>query len=218
MMLASNSMALADWRRKVAEMYVAVRQHDNPEQAWYDFRTARNALFKTHAQSPLTTEQKADFVSLSYFSYDPAWCLAGTVDHSVDRETFTATLAAEGEFRYTRVARVSFIVRGKQAVLSLFWIEGYGGGLFLPFRDASNGDTTYSGGRYLYDTIKGADLSTNADEFMLDFNYAYNPSCAYNEQWVCPLPPAENRLPFAVHAGEQRWNVEDRQVVRPHRE
>jgi uncharacterized protein (DUF1684 family) len=217
MMLASDSIALADWRRKVAEMYVAARQHANPEQAWHDFRIARDALFKTHAQSPLTIEQRADFVSLSYFPYDPTWRLASTIDRSVDRETFTATLAADDEFRYTRVARVSFIVRGKQAVLSLFWFEGYGGGLFLPFRDTSNGDTIYSGGRYLYDTIKGADLSTNAGEFTLDFNYAYNPSCAYNEQWVCPLPPAENRLPFAVRAGEQRWNVDNRQIVRPQR-
>jgi len=76
--------------------------------------------------------------------------------------------------------------------------------LFLPFRNATSGQKTYGGGRYLYDTIKGADLGIEAEEIGLDFNYDYNPSCAYNNtQWVCPLAPPENRLPFAVEAGEK---------------
>jgi uncharacterized protein len=89
--------------------------------------------------------------------------------------------------------------------LSLFWITGYGGGIFLPFGDASNRHTTYGGGRYLYDTIKGADLGTGLQEIVLDFNYAYNPSCAYNPRWVCPLSPPENRLPFPIAAGEMAF-------------
>ena len=92
---------------------------------------------------------------------------------------------------------------GQPAELSAFWIEGYGGGLFVPFRDATSGATTYGGGRYLYDTIKGADLGAGAERIVLDFNYAYNPSCAYNDEWVCPLSPPENRLLFAVEAGEK---------------
>ena len=90
--------------------------------------------------------------------------------------------------------------------LNLYWIEGYGGGLFLPFADATNDRETYGGGRYLYDTIKGADLGLTATEILLDFNYAYNPSCAYDARWVCPLPLAENRLPLAVRAGERVFN------------
>jgi uncharacterized protein (DUF1684 family) len=89
--------------------------------------------------------------------------------------------------------------------LSLFWISGYGGGVFVPFADATSRETTYGGGRYLLDTIKGADLgSTPEGEIILDFNFAYNPSCAYNPRWTCPLAPPENRLPFAVTAGEMK--------------
>ena len=101
------------------------------------------------------------------------------------------------------MARVRFTRTGRDATLSLFWLEGYGGGLFLPFKDGTSGIEGYAGGRYLYDTIKGADLGMQSDQIVLDFNYAYNPSCAYNDRWVCPLPPPENRLPFAVTAGEK---------------
>ena len=87
--------------------------------------------------------------------------------------------------------------------MSLFWIMGYGGGVFLSFGDTTNRDTTYGAGRYLYDTIKGADLGTTQDEMMLDFNYAYNPSCSYNPRWVCPLAPRENRLTFPIPVGEK---------------
>lgn len=193
----------AYFRRQVAEIYAAGRYHPDPAQAWHDFRARRDALFKCHPQTPLSEAQRASFVSLPYFPYDPAWRVVGTIDSTVQKETFIIHLLADGEFRYTRIARVHFNVQGTKATLSLYWIEGYGGGLFLPFQDASNGRTTYSGGRYLYDTIKAADLSRDVNELMLDFNYAYNPSCAYNEQWVCPLSPAENRLAVAILAGER---------------
>ena len=203
MTLPSNRLTLADWRRQVAEIYTAVRHHPDPAQAWYDFRARRDALFKRHPQSPLSEAQRARFTSLPYFSYDPAWRVVGTIDTNIQQETFTTHLPAEDEFCYTRIARVHFNVQRTEATLSLYWIEGYSGGLFLPFLDASNGRTTYSGGRYLYDTIKGADLSRDVNELILDFNYAYNPSYAYNEQWICPLSPAENRLSVAIVAGEQ---------------
>jgi uncharacterized protein len=200
---AAELIALADWRRQVAELYATVRHESDPERAWHDFRAARDRLFRTHAQSPLTAAQTAAFTSLPYFHYDPAWRVQGTIDEHVTRDTFAVELPAEGALRYRRVARVHFRVQGTRSMLSLFWLEGYGGGLFLPFRDATNGQTTYPGGRYLYDTIKGADLNRSADEFILDFNFAYNPSCAYNDRWVCPLPPPENRLALPVRAGEQ---------------
>jgi uncharacterized protein len=90
--------------------------------------------------------------------------------------------------------------------LTLFWIEGYGGGLFLPFKDLTNRTETYGGGRYLYDTIKGADLSASPEAVILDFNFAYNPSCAYGPDWICPLAPRENALPFPVSAGERAFS------------
>ena len=91
--------------------------------------------------------------------------------------------------------------------LELFWLEAYGGGLFLPFRDATGGSETYGGGRYLLDTIKGADLGAEEGRLVLDFNFAYNPSCAYDPKWACPLSPPANRLPVAVRAGEKKPEV-----------
>ena len=110
---------------------------------------------------------------------------------------------ADGVVRCSRVASIAFMVAGHRATLPIYWFEGYGGGLWLPFADATSGSTTYGAGRYLYDTIKGADLGADADRVVLDFNFAYNPSCAYDENWSCPLAPRENRLPFAVTAGER---------------
>ena len=91
------------------------------------------------------------------------------------------------------------------AALPIYWFEGYAGGLWLPFADATNGTRTYGGGRYLYDTIKGADLGATSDGFILDFNFAYNPSCAFDERWSCPLSPPENKLPLPVRAGERAF-------------
>jgi uncharacterized protein (DUF1684 family) len=203
-----NPFTLADWRRTVAELYAAVRRAPTAEQprAWETFRTARDELFRSHPQSPLPPEQRADFAGLAYYPYAPAWRLIGTLDREVERETFALELPADGLIRYTRVARIHFTVGEQPAELSAFWIDGYGGGLFVPFRDASSGEATYGGGRYLYDTIKGADLGVGAERIALDFNYAYNPSCAYNEHWVCPLSPRENQLAFAVQAGEKVFN------------
>jgi uncharacterized protein (DUF1684 family) len=89
--------------------------------------------------------------------------------------------------------------------LSLFWLPDYAGGLFLSFRDATNGAETYGGGRYLLDTAKSADLGGDpgADTLVLDFNFAYQPSCAFDPRWVCPLVPPENHLDLPVRAGER---------------
>jgi uncharacterized protein (DUF1684 family) len=112
-------------------------------------------------------------------------------------------LGEDGQIRFRRIARLAFELPTGSGTLHLYWIEGYGGGLFLPFRDATCGDTTYGGGRYLYDTIKGADLGATPSEILLDFNFAYHPSCAYNPRWVCPLAPPENRLEIAIPVGER---------------
>jgi uncharacterized protein (DUF1684 family) len=112
-------------------------------------------------------------------------------------------LAADGVARAGRVGTLHFDIAGETRRLALYWFQGYGGGLWLPFADATTGSTTYGGGRYLIDTIKGADLGGSAERFVLDFNFAYNPSCAYDDRWSCPLAPAENRLSIAIEAGER---------------
>lgn len=204
----TEPLALAHWRRTIAETYTAIRQTppaDQP-QAWELFRQVRDDLFSSHPQTPLRPKQRARFTGLDYYPYDPGWRVIGTPERDVERETFSTDLGPDGVLRYTRVARVQFTIQHQHAELSLFWIEGYGGGLFLPFQDTTGGQT-YGGGRYLYDTIKGADLGVTAERIVLDFNYAYNPSCAYNDQWVCPLSPPENRLPFPIKAGEKNFYV-----------
>ncbi len=199
------ALTLAHWRRTVAELYADVRRlaQTDPRAAWYYFRARRDDLFRNHPQSPLTPAQRAAFDGLPYFPYNPAWRLTGTFHPPRNQKTQTVTLPADGEFRYSPVADIHFRVENEWLVLTLFWIEGYGGGLFLPFKDATSGGATYGGGRYLYDTIKGADLGADETEIVLDFNFAYNPSCAYDSRWVCPLSPPENTLSVAVTAGEQ---------------
>jgi uncharacterized protein (DUF1684 family) len=116
-------------------------------------------------------------------------------------------LPASGEepfsFRRIGLVRLSGPLAGE--TLSVFWMEGYAGGLFLPFRDATSGNETYGAGRYLLDTAKGADPGVDAQsgELLLDFNLAYQPSCAYDPRWNCPLAPPENRLGQPVRAGER---------------
>ena len=202
---SGDFLALAQWRRMVAQIYADVRCVDVPEAAWQQFLAARNALFKTHAQSPLDEGQRAVFSELPFFAYDPDYRVVGKLDLNVPQEQFCLELAADGEFRYRRVATVLFAIKGQTAQLSLFWIEGYGGGLFLPFKDLTSKTETFGAGRYLYDTIKGADLGVDETKILLDFNFAYNPSCAYNDQWVCPLAPLENSLNFPILAGEKKF-------------
>ena len=200
----ANPFALAAWRRTVAAQYAVVRAATgDPADAAEHFRDERERLFRSHSESPIVSGVRAGWPGLDWFAYDPAWRLTGTIDRGVRRESFEVSLAADGVLRCTRVGRVHFAVGGHDVTLALYWLEGYGGGLWLPFADATSSSATYGGGRYLYDTIKGADLCVLEGEIVLDFNYAYNPSCAYDPRWSCPLSPAENRLPFPVTAGER---------------
>ncbi|HET8980299.1 MAG TPA: DUF1684 domain-containing protein, partial [Solirubrobacteraceae bacterium] len=102
-----------------------------------------------------------------------------------------------------RFARARFEAAGTDLALDLYLLEGYGGGLFLPFADATTGQETYGAGRYLLDTVKGADLGLQDGRLVLDFNFAYQPSCSYDSRWMCPLTPPANRLPVPVRAGER---------------
>ena len=202
-----NFLALASWRRATAEMYALVRQCEDPFLAWQHFIGKRNYLFKNYTQSPLTSGQRASFRHLPYYPYEPAFRVIGYLDYAVEAVELAIELTDDGLLRLRRVAAIHFDLPDQAAELSLFWVQGYGGGLFLPFKDQTNQAETFGGGRYLYDTIKGADLGAGKDEIVLDFNFAYNPSCAYDARWVCPLPPQENSLNMAITAGEKRFVI-----------
>lgn len=197
-------LELLDYRRQVAALYERIRAA-TPEAGHADFIRTRDQLFANHPQSALSLEQKAQFQGLEYFPYDPAYRFTLMPDFNVEPECFDIKLTDDGVIQLKRVAYLQVPFPEGTVRLSLFWITAYGGGLFLPFRDASNDDTTYGGGRYLLDTIKHADLGGNGKQLVLDFNFAYNPSCAYNSRWDCPLAPFENRLALPVAAGEKQF-------------
>lgn len=199
--------ALLHYRRSVSDMYANLRQSSLPlAERWAVWRQTRDQIFADHPQSSLTAAQKEGFTGLSYYPYDPAWRFESDVDTGVESTIIPIETAHDGVIRAQRFGRVHLSVAGAEVTLSLFWLLGYGGGLFLPFRDATNRQATYGGGRYLLDTIKHADLGQTADgNLILDFNYAYNPSCAYNDQWSCPLAPPENWVTLPVPVGEKRF-------------
>ena len=202
--MSSNAFALAHWRRSVAALYAEVRRPTaDPRAQCEAFRRARDSSFERIRKVPSPSTCEASWPGVQWFPYDPAARVDALIEPAAERATFEIALAADGMLRCTRAGVAHFVLAGHRASLALYWLEGYGGGLWLPFADATTGVSTYGGGRYLYDTIKGADLGVDETSIVLDFNYAYHPSCAYDERWSCPLAPPENRLEFAVEAGER---------------
>jgi uncharacterized protein len=199
---ALDVLALADWRRRVNDLYGRVRATSDPSEAWRIWRAGRDDLFANHPQSPLPDDERESFPGLPHFDYDPAARVLAAVD-PVEPMTLEIATSTDGAYRFTRVGNAMFELDGETLALEVYWLEAYGGGVYLPFADATSGTTTYGGGRYLLDTVKGADLGTEADRLVLDFNFAYNPSCAYDPRWTCPLAPPANRLPVVIRAGER---------------
>ncbi len=195
---------LWDWRRRVAELYAEVRALEPPRLAWQLWRETRDELFRMHPQSPLEPAARVASARVPLFDYDPGLRLTADLVPASAGAPVTLSGGGDGAIRILPFARTAGLEPRLGAELTLYWIAGYGGGAFLPFRDATSGRETYGGGRYLLDTIKGADLGhTAGGRVILDFNFAYNPSCAYSDRWVCPLAPPDNTLPSAVRAGER---------------
>jgi uncharacterized protein (DUF1684 family) len=198
--MPSPYLELLDWRRRVSELFADLRSrsHDAETLAW--FRAQKDALFKQHPQSPIPAPERQQFSGLVYWPYDPA---ARVEAHFTP--TDEPSPKAQGETAFTRIGTLTFELNAEPLSLAAFWIEGYAGGLFVPFTDATSGHETYGGGRYLLDTVKSADLGSDAatDTLVLDFNYAYHPSCTYDPRWICPLAPPDSRLAIPIRAGER---------------
>jgi uncharacterized protein (DUF1684 family) len=200
-MSVADTLELLDWKRRVFGLYAAVRQMP-PEAGWNLWRETRDDLFRSHPQSPLPADRRAAFGGLEYWPYDPqARVLAELEDVEAPPQPIESSGAEPILFR--PFARTRFELSGVPLTLEVAWLAAYGGGAFLCFRDGTSGRESYGGGRYLFDTVKGADLGEDAGRLVLDFNFAYNPSCSYDPGWVCPLAPPANRLPVAVEAGER---------------
>ena len=198
--MSEDYLTLLDWRRRVADLYSGVRaslRTDAPagHALW---RSTRDQLFRTHPQSPLPVDERATFGGLPYFPYDPRFATRARV-RPLPEERYDVPSSGDGVIPFVRIGAVDLA----WGSLDVFWLDAYSGGVFLPFRDATAGKTTYGAGRYLLDTAKSADLGAVGDELVLDFNFAYHPSCRYDPKWVCPLAPPGNRLAVSIEAGER---------------
>jgi uncharacterized protein len=200
-MTAADTLALLDWKRRVFSLYAAVRALE-PEAGWALWRETRDELFRSHSQSPLPVESRASFDGLEYWPYDAQARVLADLEDIEAAPTPIETSGPE-PMLFQPFARASFELRRERLSLEVSWLAAYGGGAFLCFRDATSGRESYGGGRYLLDTVKGADLGEDDGRLVLDFNFAYNPSCCYDPSWVCPLAPPANRLAVAVEAGEK---------------
>jgi uncharacterized protein (DUF1684 family) len=191
-----DELTLLDWKRRIFELYAEIRADPQPHRAWQRWCAVREELFRSHPQSPSHDARPA------YFDYDPALRVCGAVE-AVERTRLAIATSGDERYAFTRFGRVRFMLQGQEQTLDLYWLDGYGGGVYLSFADATSGRETYGACRYLLDSVKGADLGERDGQLVLDFNFSYNPSCAYDPRWVCPLAPPANRLLVPVRAGER---------------
>jgi uncharacterized protein (DUF1684 family) len=197
---------LVDWRRRVGDLY----RLSGPD-ALDRFRRGRDELFRNHPQSPIEPEERPSFAGLHYFAHDPAYRVRARLEAGDGSELVIDTGGDDGAVRYRRGGHLVFQLAGSPCRLTVLSLVQYAGGLFVPFRDATSGPETYGGGRYLFDTAKDTDglvleVTPGSSDVAIDFNYAYNASCAYSPRWACPLAPRENFLAVPVRAGELKYH------------
>lgn len=161
------------------------------------FRSRKDHFFATHPQSPLTPDQQRAFQGLRYFPENPDLRLEVAVEEFPKQDWTTMPTSTGSTETYRRYGRFRFTVEGQEAELTMYVDDD--GSFFLPFVDALAGTETYAAGRYLEPEPLGE------GNFLVDFNLAYNPYCAYNEHWSCPVTPYENRLNVPIRAGEKLY-------------
>jgi uncharacterized protein len=194
-------LEVADWRRRVAEIYAAVRATPGPKDAHDLWRRQRDKLFRTHPQSPLPEDDPLRESGIPYAPYDAGLRFVLPL-HTFDAEEQTLSVLDEDRTMTMRLAGRVELPEPFNARLDVWWLEQYGGGIFLPVRDGSAGRTSYGGGRYCLDTAKGADLGGGFDNLVVDLNFLYHPSCRYSPEWICPLAPEGNWIDLEVKGGE----------------
>ncbi len=199
------SLQLMDWKRRVAVLFAEVRAARGDPDAVQRFRDGKDALFREHPSSPIPEAERAGYPGIPYYPYSAEARVEAALEPDDEGPTFSLPSSTGEPIRCRRLGFVEFSLAEEPLRLAVYWLTGYGGGILLPFRDATAGEETYGGGRYLLDTVKGGDLgmSEDGERLVLDFNYAYNPSCSYDPRWSCPLAPLENRLEAPIRAGER---------------
>ncbi len=182
-----------------AEKDVRARQG----KAVQEWRKERDGFFKTHQRSPLLPEDKESFKGIRYFPFNPEYVFCGKIDrynlHINNPDYYATFLTNKGtNKRYLRYGKFRFRLHGKEQALEIYK-SILSDLLFIPFKDRTNGKETYEGGRYIDAEILPGYM------MILDFNMAYHPSCAYNDKFICVLPPRENMLPIEIRAGEKNY-------------
>ncbi|MGH3405669.1 MAG: DUF1684 domain-containing protein [Streptosporangiaceae bacterium] len=195
---------LADWRRRVAELYAAIRADDDPARAHARWRAVRDELIGKHPQSPALPGDPVRADGVPYWPYDPALRFELPLVPVPPVAPASLTLATDGgNLTALRLIGRVEVPGPVGASLDVWSLRQYAGGLFVPVRDGTAGDGSYGGGRYLLDTAKGADLGGGPDTLVIDLNFLYHPSCRYNPAWQCPLAPAGNTVAAPIRAGER---------------
>jgi uncharacterized protein len=193
------SLTLLDWRRRVSRLYAEVRADPDIVAAHEHWRRTRDELLRTHPDSPIPEPERARYPGAPVAPYDPLLRFDVAIDTDVPAKRMKVPTGTDAIVQFDRIGYAHLPGLGS---LDVWWLASYGGGVFVPVKDASAGSATYGGGRYLLDTVKGADLGGDDGRLILDFNFAYNPSCAYDAAWACPLAPAGNTLARPLLAGE----------------
>lgn len=175
------------------DLYADVRAGPDPVTSYSRWVSRRTELFHSH---PATARQPGQ--EIHHAAYDPAYRFLLEMQPA-EPDKWVPTTGSDGAVPFTRAGRFEIPRIGS---LDVWWLGSYGNGIFVPLRDATAGRTTYGAGRYLIDTVKGADLGRDGDRWVVDLNFSYNPSCAYDPAWACPLAPLGNRLAVDVPVGE----------------
>ncbi len=197
----SAELELTEWRRMVAELYAAVRAQGDPQRGHALWREGRDELFRSHPQSPLPPGDTLRETGVPYWPYDPRVRFEVPLLPAEEGMSLSVP-TSDGTIPMTRLGRVH-LPAPVDAVIDVWWLRQYAGGLFLPLRDGTAGESSYGSGRYVLDTAKGADLGGRPGRLIVDLNFLYHPSCRYNDAWVCPLAPPGNTIAAPVSAGER---------------
>ncbi|HUC56923.1 MAG TPA: DUF1684 domain-containing protein [Streptosporangiaceae bacterium] len=195
----TDATGLLDWRRRVAALYAEVRAEPDPRAGHELWQAGRNWLLGHHPQSPVPVASRSGFSSVPVADYDAGLRFVAEVDGDVAPARIEMVTGTDGVVAMERAGVVHLAGVGD---LDVWWLAGYGGGIFLPVKDRRADGQTYPGGRYVLDTVKGADLGGDDGYLVIDLNFAYNPSCAYDPAWACPLAPPGNTVSVPVDAGE----------------
>lgn len=200
----AKTLSLLDWRRRVGALYAEVRASSDPAAAHELWRGVRDDLFAEHPDSPLLPAEKAAFTGLPVAPYDASLRFELELVTDLEPARLEVPTGTDGIAAFDRIGMLEVPGLGS---LDAWWLASYGGGLFVPVKDGLAGRGTYGGGRYLIDSVKGADLGGDVRAgrggiVVVDLNFAYNPSCAYDPAWACPLAPPGNVLAPPVQAGE----------------